>query len=49
MDFDEGVNPRLAGFGRRRKDRFTKPLLAPGGLIYDLKGVLPPAASDARI
>jgi UDP-N-acetyl-D-galactosamine dehydrogenase len=26
-----------------------KPLLAPGGLIYDLKGVLPPAASHARI
>jgi UDP-N-acetyl-D-galactosamine dehydrogenase len=26
-----------------------KALLAPGGLIYDLKGVLPPAASDARI
>jgi UDP-N-acetyl-D-galactosamine dehydrogenase len=24
-------------------------LLAPGGLIYDLKGVLPPAASHARI
>jgi UDP-N-acetyl-D-galactosamine dehydrogenase len=26
-----------------------KALLAPGGLIYDLKGVLPPAASHARI
>jgi UDP-N-acetyl-D-glucosamine/UDP-N-acetyl-D-galactosamine dehydrogenase len=27
----------------------VKALLAPGGLIYDLKGVLPPAASHARI
>ncbi len=26
-----------------------KALLAPGGLIYDLKGILPPAASHARI
>jgi UDP-N-acetyl-D-galactosamine dehydrogenase len=26
-----------------------KALLAPGGLIYDLKGVLPPSASHARI
>ena len=26
-----------------------KALLAPGGLIYDLKGILPPSASDARI
>ena len=26
-----------------------KALLAPGGLIYDLKGILPPTASDARI
>ena len=25
-----------------------KALLAPGGLIYDLKGILPPAASHAR-
>jgi hypothetical protein len=27
----------------------VKALLAPGGLIYDLKGVLPRAASHARI
>ena len=27
----------------------VRALLAPGGLIYDLKGVLPPHASDARI
>jgi UDP-N-acetyl-D-galactosamine dehydrogenase len=27
----------------------VKALLAPGGLIYDLKGVLPPAASQGRI
>jgi len=26
-----------------------KALLAPGGLVYDLKGILPPAASHARI
>jgi UDP-N-acetyl-D-galactosamine dehydrogenase len=26
-----------------------KALLAPGGLIYDLKGILPPSVSDARI
>jgi UDP-N-acetyl-D-galactosamine dehydrogenase len=26
-----------------------KALLAPGGLIYDLKGILPPGVSDARI
>ena len=26
-----------------------KALLAPGGLIYDLKGILPPHASHARI
>ena len=26
-----------------------KALLAPGGLIYDLKGILPPSASHARI
>jgi UDP-N-acetyl-D-galactosamine dehydrogenase len=26
-----------------------KALLAPGGLIYDLKGALPPSASHARI
>jgi UDP-N-acetyl-D-galactosamine dehydrogenase len=26
-----------------------KAMLAPGGLIYDLKGILPPAASHARI
>ena len=26
-----------------------KTLLAPGGLIYDLKGILPPSASHARI
>jgi UDP-N-acetyl-D-galactosamine dehydrogenase len=26
-----------------------KALLAPGGLIYDLKGVLPPTVSHARI
>ena len=26
-----------------------KALLAPGGLIYDLKGILPPTASHARI
>ena len=26
-----------------------KALLAPGGLIYDLKGILPPFASHARI
>ena len=39
-----------------KHDAFTKlgqvgikALLAPGGLIYDLKGVLPPSASHARI
>jgi hypothetical protein len=26
-----------------------KALLSPGGLIYDLKSILPPAASHARI
>lgn len=26
-----------------------KALLAPGGLIYDLKGILPPSASHARV
>jgi UDP-N-acetyl-D-glucosamine/UDP-N-acetyl-D-galactosamine dehydrogenase len=26
-----------------------KALLAPGGLIYDLKGILPPTVSHARI
>jgi UDP-N-acetyl-D-galactosamine dehydrogenase len=26
-----------------------KALLAPGGLIYDLKGILPPGVSHARI
>jgi hypothetical protein len=26
-----------------------KALLVPGGLIYDLKGMLPPSASHARI
>jgi UDP-N-acetyl-D-galactosamine dehydrogenase len=27
----------------------VKALLAPGGLIYDLKGILPPSVSHARI
>jgi len=30
-------------------EKGIKALLAPGGLIYDLKGVLPPSASHARI
>ena len=35
----------IAGLG----EAGIKALLAPGGLIYDLKGVLPPTASHARI
>ena len=31
---------------RRNQDQA---LLAPGGLIYDLKAILPPSASNARI
>ena len=45
---------RLAFFARFHSSNSTgrskrKALLAPGGLIYDLKGVRPPSASHARI